>query len=137
MGLLQCRPVINTANIQLPAGWPFIDKNQRPAVLTPDTSGVPDFSRRNDPRRVIMNKRLSVVLLSVLLAMSAGCSNKKAQEMDTRIDAAQSTANAAQSRADAAYSRADQAAAAASQAQRTADEANERASRMLEKASRK
>jgi predicted component of type VI protein secretion system len=28
-----------------------------------------------------MNKRLSVVLLSVLLAMSAGCSNKKAQEM--------------------------------------------------------
>jgi hypothetical protein len=39
MGLLQCRPVINTANIQLPAGWPFIDKNQRPAVLTPDTSG--------------------------------------------------------------------------------------------------
>ena len=84
-----------------------------------------------------MNKRLSVVLLSILLAVSAGCSNKHTKEVDARLDSAQSNALSAKARADEAYSKAEQAAIAASQAQSTADQANDRASRMLEKASRK
>lgn len=49
-----------------------------------------------------MNKRLSVVLLSVLLALSAGCSSKHTKEVDARLDSAQSNALSAKARADEA-----------------------------------
>lgn len=84
-----------------------------------------------------MNKCVSVALLSVFLAATAGCSNKHAQEIDARLESAENNAATARLRADEAYNKAEQAAQAASQAQRTADEANTRASRMLEKATRK
>ncbi|MEW5714228.1 MULTISPECIES: Lpp/OprI family alanine-zipper lipoprotein [Pseudomonas] len=84
-----------------------------------------------------MNNYLSVSLLALALATSAGCSHQAAKEFDARLDAAENTASTARLRADEAYLKADQAAALAAQAQRTADEANERAIRMLTKASRK
>jgi outer membrane murein-binding lipoprotein Lpp len=88
-------------------------------------------------KEIPMNMRLPVVLLSILLALSAGCSSKSAKELDARLESAQSNALSAKARADEAYSKAEQAAVAANQAQQTADQANERASRVLEKASRK
>ena len=84
-----------------------------------------------------MNKLLSVALLGVTLAATAGCSHQHAREIDARLDSAENNAATARLRADEAYTKADQAMAAAAQAQRTADEANERANRMLEKATRK
>ncbi|MCF4998420.1 outer membrane lipoprotein OprI [Pseudomonas syringae] len=79
-----------------------------------------------------MDKRLSAALLSILLATTAGCSNRHAQELDARLDSAQNNAATARLRADEAAIKAEQAAQAAAQAQRMAEEANLRASRMLE-----
>lgn len=84
-----------------------------------------------------MNKCLSFVLLSVLLAATAGCSHKHTQEFDARLEAAENNAATARLRADEAYMKAEQAQATASQALRTADEEKVRASRMTNKATRK
>ncbi|APV42607.1 outer membrane lipoprotein OprI [Pseudomonas frederiksbergensis] len=84
-----------------------------------------------------MNKRLPFVLLSVLLAVTAGCSNKRTQEFDARLESAENNAATARLRADEAYMKAEQAQATASQALRTADEDKVRASRMTDKATRK
>jgi hypothetical protein len=77
-----------------------------------------------------MNMRLSITLLSILLATTAGCSHRHAQEIDARLESAENNAATARLRADEAYIKAEQ-------AQRAADEANLRASRMAEKAPRK
>lgn len=84
-----------------------------------------------------MNRSLSVALLGILLALTAGCSHKYAQEIDARLESAENNAATARLRAGEAYIKAELAAAAAAQAQSTADEANERVRRMLEKANRK
>ena len=84
-----------------------------------------------------MNKYLSISLLAVLLATSAGCSHQAAKTFDARLEAAENTAATARLRANEAYLKAEQAAALANQAQRTADEANERAIRMLTTATKK
>ncbi|WP_433771527.1 Lpp/OprI family alanine-zipper lipoprotein [Pseudomonas putida] len=84
-----------------------------------------------------MNKYLSVAFLGTVLAMTAGCANKHAQEIDARLESAENNAATARLRADEAYIKAELAAAAAVQAQSTADEANERVRRMLERAGRK
>jgi len=83
-----------------------------------------------------MSKRLSFVLLSILLTTAAGCSHQHAQEIDARLEAAENNAATARLRADEAYLKAQMAAQVASQAQRTADEANVRARRMTGKAPR-
>jgi hypothetical protein len=85
----------------------------------------------------VMNKRLPFVLLSVLVAVTAGCSNKRTQEFDARLESAENNAATARLRADEAYMKAEQAQATASQALRTADEDKVRASRMTDKATRK
>ncbi|WP_372239263.1 Lpp/OprI family alanine-zipper lipoprotein [Pseudomonas sp. AF76] len=54
------------------------------------------------------------------LAISAGCSNRHAQEVDARLESAENNAATARLRADEAYMKADQAMALAEQAQRTA-----------------
>jgi hypothetical protein len=77
-----------------------------------------------------MNTRLSVVLLGLLLAATAGCNHQHAQEIDARLESAENNAATARLRADEAYNKAEQ-------AQRAADEANIRANRMAEKAARK
>ena len=77
-----------------------------------------------------MNKRVSFVLLSILLATAAGCSSQHTQEIDARLESAENNAATARLRADEAYLKAQLAIEVASQAQRTADEANVRASRM-------
>ncbi|CRL52159.1 MULTISPECIES: Lpp/OprI family alanine-zipper lipoprotein [Pseudomonas] len=74
-----------------------------------------------------MSKRLSFVLLSILLATTAGCSHRHAQEIDARLEAAENNAATARLRADEAYNKAEQ-------AQRAADEANQRANRITDKA---
>jgi hypothetical protein len=84
-----------------------------------------------------MNKRLSFALLSILLATTAGCSHRHAEEIEARLESAENNAATARLRADEAIVKAEQAAQAASQAQRTADEANVRASRMAGKSTRK
>lgn len=84
-----------------------------------------------------MNKCLPVALLSVVLAATAGCSHKHAQEIDARLESAENNAASARLRADEAYTKAQMAEEIAGQAQRTADEANVRASRMAEKTTRK
>ncbi|AIC20111.1 MULTISPECIES: Lpp/OprI family alanine-zipper lipoprotein [Pseudomonas] len=84
-----------------------------------------------------MDKHLPVVLLGIVLATTAGCSQRHAQEIDARLESAENNAATARLRADEAYLKAERAEATASQAQRTADEANERARRMLDKATRK
>jgi hypothetical protein len=84
----------------------------------------------------IMEKRLPVVCLGILLATTAGCSNKQAQELDARLEYAENNAAMARLRADEAHLKAELAMEVARQAQRTADEANERAGRMSEKATR-
>lgn len=77
-----------------------------------------------------MNMRLSIIVLSILLATTTGCSNRHAQEIDARLESAENNAATARLRADEAILKAEQ-------AQRTADDANERAKRMAEKAARK
>ncbi|MGY1447811.1 Lpp/OprI family alanine-zipper lipoprotein [Pseudomonas chlororaphis] len=84
-----------------------------------------------------MDKHLPVVLLSIALATTAGCSHRHAQEIDARLESAENNAATARLRADEAYLKAERAEATASQARRVADEANERARRMLDKATRK
>ncbi len=83
-----------------------------------------------------MNHYLSVSLLALALATSAGCS-QHARELDARLDSAENNAATARLRADEAYLKADQAMALANQAQRTADEANERAIHLLTSKTRK
>lgn len=77
-----------------------------------------------------MNRYLPIVSLGIALAISAGCSNRHAQEIDARLESAENNAATARLRADEAYMKADQAMALAEQAQRTAQEASIRASRM-------
>ncbi|AMT88824.1 MULTISPECIES: Lpp/OprI family alanine-zipper lipoprotein [Pseudomonas] len=79
-----------------------------------------------------MNTRLSIILLSILVATTSGCSHhhRHAQEMDARLESAEDNAATARLRADEAMLKAEQ-------AQRAADEANERARRMVEKATGK
>ena len=81
-----------------------------------------------------MNRYLSVSLLALVLATSAGCS-QHVKELEARLDSAENNAATARLRADEAYLKAEQ--ALANQAQRTADEANERAIHMLTSATRK
>lgn len=73
-----------------------------------------------------MNKCLSVAWLGILLATTAGCSDKYAQEISTRLEVAENNAAMARVRADEAYTRALLAAEVAHKAQQTADEANRR-----------
>ena len=77
-----------------------------------------------------MNKRLPIVVLSVLLAATTGCSHRQADELNPRLESAEDNAATARLRADEAVLKAEQ-------AQRAADEANERAKRLAEKANRK
>lgn len=77
-----------------------------------------------------MNMRLSIIVLSVLMATATGCSHRHAQEIDARIESAENNAATARLRADEAILKAEQ-------AQRAADEANERVKRVAEKAARK
>jgi hypothetical protein len=115
-----------------------VDKNQIAQALTPEYCvQLCEIFQMHSTEGITMNKYVSVALLSVLLATTAGCSNKHAKEIDARLESAENNAASARLRADEAYNKAEQAAQAASQAQRTADEANTRASRMLEKATRK
>jgi hypothetical protein len=74
-----------------------------------------------------MNKCLPVAWLGILLATTAGCSDKYAQEFSARLELAENTAAMARLRADQAYTRALLAAEVARKAQQTADEANSRA----------
>ena len=83
-----------------------------------------------------MNRYLSVSLLALVLATSAGCS-QHVKGLEARLDSAENNAATARLRADEAYLKAEQAMALANQAQRTADEANERAIHMLTSATRK
>ena len=83
-------------------------------------------------------KQLSLLLLlTVVLGTTAGCSNQHSKEMSQRMEDVENSAATARLRADEAYNKAEMAMSAANQAQNTSDEANERASRMIEKASRK
>lgn len=84
-----------------------------------------------------MNRYLPVVLMSIFLATTAGCSHKHAQEIDARLESAENNAATARLRADEAYRKAEQAEIMAEQAQRTAEEATIRATRMTDKATRK
>ncbi|CAI8906804.1 MULTISPECIES: Lpp/OprI family alanine-zipper lipoprotein [Pseudomonas] len=77
-----------------------------------------------------MNTRWSIVVLSIVLATTTGCSHRHAQEIDARLESAEDNAATARLRADEAILKAEQ-------AQRAADEANERARRMAEKATHK
>lgn len=76
-----------------------------------------------------MNMRLSIIVLSVLMATATGCSHRHAQEIDARVESAENNAATARLRADEAILKAEQ-------AQRAADEANERVKRMAEKSTR-
>ena len=83
-------------------------------------------------------KQLSLLLLlTVVLGTTAGCSNQHAKEMSQRMEDVENSAATARLRADEAYNKAEMAMSAAAQAQKTADEANERALRMLERSTRK
>lgn len=83
-------------------------------------------------------KQLSLLLLlTVALGTTAGCTHQHGKEMSLRMEDVENSAATARLRADEAYNKAEIALTTANQAQRTADEANERASRMVEKASRK
>lgn len=81
-----------------------------------------------------MNKCLPVAWLGILLATTAGCSDKYAQEISARLESAENNAAMARVRADEANTRALLAAEVAHKAQQTADEANRRAA---DKATRK
>ena len=81
-----------------------------------------------------MNKCLPVAWLGILLATTAGCTDKYAQEISARLESAENKAAMARLRADQAYTRALLATEVARKAQQTADEAN---SRTAGKATRK
>lgn len=80
-----------------------------------------------------MNSYLPVVLLSIFLTTTVGCSHKHTQEMDARLESAENNAATARLRADEAYMKALQAETIAGEAQRTAREANSRVTRMADK----
>jgi hypothetical protein len=84
-----------------------------------------------------MNKYLPIALLGIVLALSAGCSHRLAQELDARLESAENNAASARLRADEAYIKADKAEAIANQTQRTAEEATIRIGGMNEKMPRK
>uniref|UniRef100_UPI0030D7E3EA Lpp/OprI family alanine-zipper lipoprotein n=1 Tax=Pseudomonas sp. RA_35y_Pfl2_P32 TaxID=3088705 RepID=UPI0030D7E3EA len=77
-----------------------------------------------------MNRYFTVALLSILLAATAGCSNRHAQAIDARLESAENNAAWARLRADEACLKAQLASEVALRAQHTADEANVRVSRM-------
>lgn len=77
-----------------------------------------------------MSRYFTVALLGILLATTAGCSNRHAQEIDARLESAENNATWARVRADEALLKAQLAAEVALRAQHTADEANVRISRM-------
>lgn len=77
-----------------------------------------------------MSMRVSVILLSILLATTAGCSHQHAREIDARLESAENNAATARLRADEAYIKAEQ-------AQRAADEASLRLNQITEKSVRK
>lgn len=77
-----------------------------------------------------MSRYFTVAVLNIVLATTAGCSHRQAQEIDARLESAESNAAWARVRADEAYLNAQLATEMAVRAQHTADEANVRASRM-------
>ncbi|VVO87506.1 Lpp/OprI family alanine-zipper lipoprotein [Pseudomonas fluorescens] len=77
-----------------------------------------------------MSRYFTVAVLNIVLATTAGCSHRQAQEIDARLESAESNAAWARVRADEAYLKAQLATEMAVRAQHTADEANVRASRM-------
>ena len=77
-----------------------------------------------------MSRYFTVVMLSILLATTAGCSHRHAQEIDARLESAENNAAWARLRADEAFLKAQLATEMAVRAQHTADEANVRAIRM-------
>ena len=77
-----------------------------------------------------MSRYFTVALLGILLATTAGCSNRHAQEIDARLESAENNGTWARVRADEAFLKAQLAAEVALRAQHTADEANVRISRM-------
>lgn len=84
-----------------------------------------------------MSKPVPFVLLSLMLATTAGCSYRHMQEFDARLESAENNAASARLKADEALNKAQLASELASQAQRTADEANERTARMATKVPRR
>ena len=71
-----------------------------------------------------MNKNLHTAWLCIFLAITAGCSNKHAQEFDARLESVENMAATARLRADEANVKAELAAEVARQAQRTVNEVN-------------
>ena len=74
-----------------------------------------------------MSRYSTVAVLSILLAMTAGCSHQHAQEIDARLESAENNAAWARLRADEAYLKAQLATEMAVRAQHTVDETNVRA----------
>ncbi|MBZ9783663.1 outer membrane lipoprotein OprI [Pseudomonas sp. REP124] len=73
-----------------------------------------------------MSRYFTVAVLNILLATTAGCSHQHAQEIDARLESAESNAAWARLRADEAYLKAELAAEIAVRAHHTADEADVR-----------
>ncbi|MGY4494736.1 Lpp/OprI family alanine-zipper lipoprotein [Pseudomonas sp. TE3610] len=83
-----------------------------------------------------MNTRLTTAFCA-LLALTAGCSQQRANELDARLEGIEANAATARLRAGEALVKAEQAMQIATHAQRDAEAANERAMRIISKAARK